>query len=450
MEAAADFIDTHLEQALDELVEYCRLPTVSALGQSIEETARYTADLLEKEGFTTRIIQKEEGGYPVVYGEHPGQSSRTLMLYNHYDVQPADPLEEWTTEPFEPERRGDRLYGRGASDNKGNITSRLLAIRALKETFGGLPCNVKFFIEGDEEIGSPKIAAFLREHRDLVRSDACVWEGGYAFWDGSPTLMLGVKGLLYTELEVRGPSRDVHSSYATVVPNPAWRLAWAMASLKGPDERILIDGFYDDVRSPNEEELASLRVLPDEGAQMMADLGIETAVLGVQGVDYNRRHVLEPTCTIDGLTSGYQGPGAKTILPARASAKLDFRLVVDQDPEDIMRKLRRHLNQNGFEDVILHQFSTEVPARTAMEDPFVGIAQEAARDAYGRAAHVMPNMPATGPMYHFVHDLGLPCVMVGVNYIGGRDHAPDEHIRVEDFRLGTRHVAALLQRFASG
>ncbi len=447
MDQVYAYIDGHVDAALQDVIEYCKLPSVSALGRSIEETARYTEALLQAEGFETRILPKPNGAFPVVYGEQAGAGPRTLMLYNHYDVQPPDPLDEWTADPFEPARRGDRVYGRGTSDNKGNIISRLLAVRALKQRFGGLPCNVKFCIEGDEEIGSPQVDPFLRQYRDLLRSDACIWEGGYAFFDGSPTLMLGVKGLLYVELEARGPSRDVHSSYATIIPNPAWRLAWAIASLKGPDERIQIDGFYDGVRSPSEEELATLRIMPDESSQMLADLGIDHAVLDVQGVPYNRRHILEPTCTIDGLRSGYQGPGAKTILPASAVAKIDFRLVVDQDPEDIVRKLRAHLDKQGFDDITIRQFSTERASRTDVADPFVDLCQQAAGDAYGRPAYLVPSFPATGPMYHFSQELQMPCVLAGVNYIGGRDHAPDEHIRVEDFRLGTRHIAAILQRF---
>jgi acetylornithine deacetylase/succinyl-diaminopimelate desuccinylase-like protein len=442
------YIDTHGPRALDEIIEYCRLPTVSARAESIDETARFTVALLEREGFKTQVLQKPPGGFPVVYAEHAGHSPKTLLFYNHYDVQPAEPLDEWTAPAFEPQLRDDKLYGRGVSDDKGNIVSRLLAIRALKEELGGLPCNVKFCIEGDEEIGSPQISPFIHQYRDLLRADACVWEGGYAFWDGSPTLMLGVKGLLYVELEAQGPNRDVHSSYATVIPNPAWRLTWALASLKAPDETILIDGFYDGIKSPNEEELATIRILPDEASATLQSLGLDAALLGVQGVEYRRRHIFEPTCTIDGLTSGYQGPGAKTILPARASAKLDFRLVVGQDPEAIIGNLRRHLDKFGFEDIKLRQFSTERAARTAIDDPFVAVAQASARDAYGQEPFIVPNMPATGPMYHFVHDLGLPSVMAGINYVGGRDHAPDEHIRISDFYPGTKHIAALIQRFA--
>jgi acetylornithine deacetylase/succinyl-diaminopimelate desuccinylase-like protein len=376
-----------------------------------------------------------------------GRSPRTLLFYNHYDVQPPDPLDEWTSGPFEPVLRDGKLYGRGVSDDKGNIISRLLVIRALKERFGGVPCNLKFCIEGDEEIGSPQIAPFVQQHRELLRADACIWEWGHALWDGSPTLMLGAKGLLCVELRLQTANRDVHSSYATVVPNPAWRLAWALACIKAPDERILIEGFYDDVADPTEEELATVRILPDDGPEFLASLGLEMAVLGVNDVDYRRRHIFEPTCTINGLTSGYQGAGTKTVLPSRAVAKLDFRLVSGQDPQDILAKLRRHLHKQGFEDIVIAESSSERPARSPMDDPFVDLCQAAAREVYGRDAYLVPTMAATGPMYHFVHDLGTPCVMAGINYVGGCDHAPNEHIRVTDFINGSKHIAAILQRF---
>jgi acetylornithine deacetylase/succinyl-diaminopimelate desuccinylase-like protein len=448
LQDAFRYIDAGVDAAVEEIIAYATLPTVSAQGLAIDETARHTAGLLQAEGFSVQVLPKPAGGYPVVYAEQRGRSARTLLFYNHYDVQPPDPLDEWTSPPFQPQKRDGNVYGRGVSDDKGNIISRLLILRALKHAFGELPCNVKFCIEGDEEIGSPQIAPFVARHAGLLRADACVWEWGHALWDGTPTLMLGVKGLLCVELIARGPNRDVHSSYATVVPNPAWRLAWALASIKDPEERILIDGFYDDVTDPSEEELATLRILPDDGPELLESLGLETAVLGVQDVEYRRRHIFEPTCTINGLTSGYQGSGAKTVLPARAAAKLDFRLVGEQDPADILHKLRRHLDKLGFSDVAVRESSMERAARSPMEHPFVAIAQAAAREVYGREAYVVPSMAATGPMYHFVHELGLPCVMAGVNYVGSRDHAPDEHIRLSDFRNGSKHIAALLCRFA--
>jgi len=451
------YIDDNLDRYLEDLVALCRLPTVSAQGLAIDETARHVVSLVEREGFEARILPKppggpsagSAGGQPVVYAQQPGSGGRTLLLYNHYDVQPPDPLDEWTSPPFSPERRDGNLYGRGVSDNKGNIISRLLAVRALKEAAGGLPCSVKLCIEGDEEIGSPQIGPFVREHASLLRADACIWEGGSVAWDGTPELLLGVKGLLYVELQAKGANRDVHSSYGTVVPNPAWRLVWALASLKGPDERVLIDGFFDDAKPPTEPEMAALRALPDEAPTTLASLGLGSAVLGAAGLDYQQRHVFAPTCTIDGLTAGYQGPGAKTVLPARASAKVDFRLVLDQDPEDILAKLCRHLDRHGFGDVDVVLHSAERPARTAIDDPFVELCREAAELACGREPLIVPSMAGTGPLYHFVRDLGLPTVMTGVNYVGGRDHAPDEHIRIEDFRRGTRHIAAILARLGA-
>jgi acetylornithine deacetylase/succinyl-diaminopimelate desuccinylase-like protein len=441
------YIDEHLDEALDGVIEYCRLPTVSAHGTSIEETAKYTIALLEAEGFAARILDKPAGGFPVVYAEQGGRGSKMLLFYNHYDVQPPDPLEEWQSGPFEPKLRDGRLYGRGVSDDKGNIVSRLLALRALKQAFGELPCNVKFCIEGDEEIGSPQIEPFVLQHRALLAADACVWEWGYTLWDGSPMLMLGAKGLLCLDLSVQGANTDLHSSYGTVVPNPAWRLAWALASIKGPDERVQIGGFYDNVKEPTASELAALKALPDDGSEFLASVGLESALLGVRGAAYQKRHVFEPTCTINGLTSGYQGKGTKTVLPARASAKIEFRLVEDQHPEDILRKLRAHLAGHGFADVQILQTEGEEPARTVMTDPFVAVAQAASRDVYGREAYIVPSMAATGPMHSFVHDLGMPAVMAGINYVGGRDHAPNEHIRIEDFRRGTKHIAAILKRF---
>jgi acetylornithine deacetylase/succinyl-diaminopimelate desuccinylase-like protein len=449
LDAVFKYIDDNLEQSLEDVISYCRLPTISAHDRAIEETAGYTVALLDEEGFETRILPKRGGGFPVVWAEQKGRrADKTLLFYNHYDVQPPDPLEEWTAPPFEPQRRGDAIYGRGVSDDKGNIVSRMLAIRALKAVYGSLPCNVRFCIEGDEEIGSPQIAPFMKEHGELFRADACVWEWGYALWDGSPTLMLGAKGLLCVDIEVDGPNRDVHSSYGTVIPNPAWRLSWALSSIKTPDERILIDGFYDGVKTPTEEELATLRMLPDDGSMFLESLGLHDAVLGVKDVDYRRRHIFEPTCTINGLTSGYQGKGTKTVLPSQASAKLDFRLVDDQDPDDVLEKLRRHLERFGFGDATIIQSSSERAARTDMHDPFIEVAQRAAIDAYGREAFIVPSMAATGPIFHIVKDLGLPAVMAGINYVGGRDHAPDEHVRIEDYRRGTKHIAAILHRFA--
>jgi len=446
-------IDDHLDESIARLTELCKLPSVSAhppTADAIAETAEHVAGLLRNLGFDARILPKPRGGHPVVYAEQPGRSPRTLLFYDHYDVQPPEPLELWSSPPFQPTLRDGKLFGRGVSDNKGNIAARLAALRAWKEARGELPCAVKFCIEGDEEIGSPHMEEFVEEQRDVLAADACVWEGGGVTWEGVPQLVLGVKGLLYVELEANTVSRDAHSSYGTVLPNAAWRLAWALASIKGPDERVLIEGFYDAVRPPTPEERAAVEAMPSEEAETLKSYGIEEALTGVRGLDYRLRHLFEPTATIDGLASGYEGEGPKTVLPARAMAKMDFRLAPDQDPDDIFAKLRRCLDSHGFGDITVRRLSAERPARTPVTHPFVAMVRQAMRDAYGREPIIVPTMAGTGPLYPFVATLGLPTADIGIGYPGARIHAPDENIRIEDFRRGAKAIGVLLGRFGVG
>ncbi len=451
-------IDDHLDESIAQLTELCNLPSVSAdppTAETIAETAEHLAGLLRDLGFEARILPKPAlsavegppGGHPVVYGEQPGRLPRTLLFYDHYDVQPPEPLELWSSPPFEPTLREGKLFGRGVSDNKGNIAARLAALRAWKEVRGELPCAVKFCIEGDEEIGSPHMEEFVEEHSELLAADACVWEGGGVTWEGVPQIILGVKGLLYVELEANTVSRDAHSSYGTVLPNAAWRLAWALASIKGPDERVLIDRFYEAARPVTPEERAAVEAMPSEEAETLKSYGVEEALTGVHGLDYRLRHLFEPAATIDGLTSGYEGEGPKTVLPARAMAKMDFRLVPDQDPDDILAALRRHLDSRGFGDITVRRLSAERPARTPVTDAFVAVVRRAAQDTYGREPIIVPSMAGTGPLYPFVATLGLPTADIGIGYPEARIHAPDENIRIEDFRRGAKAMAALLGRF---
>jgi acetylornithine deacetylase/succinyl-diaminopimelate desuccinylase-like protein len=448
MEDVFRHIEGHQHEAIDELIRLCRLPSVSAEGRAIEETAELVSEMLRSLGFRTQILPKASG-HPVVYGELAGASrGKTLLFYNHYDVQPAEPLDLWSSPPFEPALRGDKLYGRGVCDNKGNIVARLAAIRAFQAVRGQVPLSLKFCIEGDEEIGSPGIEPFVEEHRELLAADACLWEGGGVNWQGQPQITLGVKGLLYVELEARGANRDAHSSYATVVPNPAWRLAWALATLKDPQENILIDGFYQRVRPPSPQERAAVEAMSPQEEETARSLGIDGFLKGVRGLDYRLRHLFEPTCNIAGLSSGYQGPGTKTVLPARATAKLDFRLVPDQDPEDVLEKFQRHLRQKDYGDVEVRCLSAERPARTPMDHPFVSVVSEAARQVYGQEPVIIPSMAGTGPLYPFVKTLALPTTDCGIGYPESRIHAPNENIRLADFLHGAKHIAAVLEGFA--
>jgi len=442
------YIEEHQEQAIDQLIRLVRLPSVSAQGGAIRETAQLVQSMLKELGFRAEIVPKE-GGNAFVLGELPGASAKTLLFYNHYDVQPAEPLELWSSPPFEAAIRDGKLYGRGVSDNKGNIIARLAAIRALQAVRGQVPVNIRFCIEGDEEIGSPAIEAFVEEHADRLAADACIWEGSGVNWQGQLQITLGVKGILYVELTAKGASRDAHSSYATVVPNPAWRLVWALASLKDADESILVDGFYDGVRPATAQERAAVEAMPAEDEHTAESLGLTGFVKGVRGLDYRLRHIFEPTCNIAGLSAGYEGSGVKTVIPCQATAKLDLRLVPDQTPDEILDKLRRHLDAQGFADIEVRSLSAERPARTPIDHPFVEVVREAARQTYGVEPLVNPTIAGTGPLHPFIHTLGLPTADCGVGYPDSRIHAPDENIRLADFVRGTQHVAAILERFAA-
>jgi acetylornithine deacetylase/succinyl-diaminopimelate desuccinylase-like protein len=449
MKRVYDYIDDHWMETIEDLKLFCQQPSISAQGVGMSETVPLLVDLLKKRGIDTRVIPVE-GGYPMVYGELKGRSERTLLFYNHYDVQPPEPLNEWDTPPFEPTIVEGTLRARGVSDDKGDIIARLLAIESFQRTKGELPVSIKFLIEGEEEIGSPNIARFVEQNRDLLKADACIWECGGVNWRNEPMVSLGVKGILYVQLEARGASVDLHSSMGAVIPNPAWRLVWALSSIKDIDENILVQGFYNDVIPPPEPLMDAIRVMPLDDENTRQSLGLKQFVKGVSGFEYKRRHVLEPSCTICGLDSGYTGPGSKTVLPAVARAKLDFRLVPNQRPDDILAKLRAHFDSNGFEDIsIAAGIEGENPARTPLDSPFVRLVCDATREVYGVDPVVVPSMAGSGPMYSFTDTLGLPTVLIGVMYPDSRPHAPNEHIRLGDFVLGAKQIAAVLERMGS-
>ena len=450
MQNIYDYIDDHWQDALEDLKRLCRQPSISAQGVGMAEVVQLLVRMMREYDIDAQVLPSPGDGYPLIYGEVAGESPTTLLFYNHYDVQPPEPLELWGSPPFEPTQYESNLRARGVSDNKGDIVARLLAIRAFQRVRGKPPVSVKFIIEGEEEIGSPNIVAFVENNRQLLKADACIWECGGVNWRNEPVVSLGLKGILYVQLEVRGASQDVHSSMATVVPNPAWRLVWALGSLKDMEENIRIEGFYDDVLPPTQREIDAINAMPMDEEETKQALGLESFVKGVTGFDYKSRHIIEPICNICGLDSGYTGSGSKTVLPCLARAKIDFRLVPNQSPDDILAKLRRHLDSHGFGDVVIApQTEGESAARTPLDSPFVSVVSEAAREVYGVEPVIVPSMAGSGPMHSFTDTLGLPTALIGVMYPGSSPHAPNEHIRLADFILGAKHIAAVLERMAS-
>lgn len=445
-------IDSYLEQNLDRsLSELSRLvaqPSISAQGIGLHECANMVADMLRSRGFTAEVI--DTAGAPVVFGERKGRSAKTLLFYNHYDVQPPEPLELWESPPFEPALRQGKMYGRGISDDKGHIVSRLHAIDAILAADGDIPCNIKFIIEGEEETASIHLHEFVRENREKLKADACVWEFGGVDHREVPMQYLGLRGICYVELAVESLGTDVHSGLGgSIFPNAAWRLVWALSTLKGPDERILIPGFYDDVKQPSARDRELMAALPDVADEYKARYGVKEFIKGIEGgTDLKIEEVFTPTCTICGLTSGYQGAGPKTVQPARASAKVDFRLVPDQKPDDILQKLRAHLDEKGFTDVQITLLGGEPAARTDPDDGFVQLVVRAAEEIYEFPMELVPMVGGSGPSHPFVHDLGLPVATAGLGYPDTRAHAPNENIRVDLYLKHARHMARVIKEFA--
>ncbi|MBZ9716089.1 M20/M25/M40 family metallo-hydrolase [Deinococcus multiflagellatus] len=440
-------LEAQIERGLRDLAALVALPSVSAQGRCLPETAGAVTALLEAEGFTVRAFPGQVA--PVLVAE-AGEGPFTLLIYNHYDVQPEDPLDLWNTPPFELTEQGGRLYGRGASDDKGELVSRLAGLRALKAARGGqLPLKVKWLIEGEEEVGSPSLEAFLAEHAEALKADGVWWEFGAITPEGRPVLYAGLKGIVCVELRCVVAGSDLHSSNGAVVDNPLWRLAAVVASLRGADGTVLIPGFHDDVRPPSEADLAAIARLPGSG-EALRDTYAVTRPLGESG-EYHTRLNLKPVVNVNGFHGGYGGEGSKTVLPAAGMVKLDFRLVPDQDPERVVALLRAHLDAQGFGDIeIVELESHQHPARSDLAHPFVQTAVRVAQEVHGQAPILNPSSGGSGPMYPFMRHVGAPVVALGIGNVGGRVHAPNENILRRDFENGVRFAAAFLGALGDG
>lgn len=444
------FVETHEARLVEELAAYCAIPSVAAAGMGIDEAAVWVAERLEALG--ARVETIATAGSPVVYAEiGPEEAERTLLIYNHYDVQPPDPLEAWESPPFTLTERDGKLYARGVADNKANFLSRVHALEGLLTEGGTLPLRIRWIVEGEEEIGSEHLSDFCEaEGHRWADSDGCLWEAGYKDEQGRMTLYSGLKGIAYFELRVTGANGDKHSSLATLLPNPAWRLVWALNTLKDENENILIEGLMEHVAGPTEAEQRFLAEIPFSDTDLYQTHGVERFVAGVSGRAALERHLYQPTCTICGIGSGYTGPGSKTVLPHVAFAKLDFRLVPHLTPELVHNLLRQHLDRHGFEDIEMITYSSEHPVQGQVESGVVRAALEAVETVTGQPPVLWPHMAATGPMHPVTAHFGIPAVGFGTGYPGSSTHAPNENIRRADYLEGIEVAAAFFQKFAEG
>jgi acetylornithine deacetylase/succinyl-diaminopimelate desuccinylase-like protein len=441
------------EDALRILDLLCRQPSVSAEGRALDETAELVQELLAGAGFETRQLRGEVSA-PAVYGGQPGRAGYTVLFYNHYDVQPVDPVELWDSPPFEPTLRDGKLFARGTADNKGELAVRLAVIRALRDDDGGLPVGVRWIVEGEEEIGSTNFDEIVRRNAELLHADGALWEGGSArLPDGRPEVALGFKGALGVRLDVRTLATDAHSSLEPVAPGAAWRLVQALASIREHDGTVRIRGFYDDVLSATDEERRAIAAASSsEEGELREMLGLDEFIDGLSGAALWERVSFQPTSNLAGIDSGYSGPGIKTVLPAVASAWMDFRLVPEQRPDEILELLRGHLDREGFADVAVTPIVRARPAKTPLDHPFVRRVVGVAEAVSGATASIIPLAPPTLPIVASLQEhLAVPGLAAPGNptYAGSRVHAPNEHIRLEDIEPALRFTYALLQDLGS-
>ena len=438
-------VDAALPRAVEELAQMVAFPSVAAVSDApMKECAEYVASLLRARGLEARLVPTN-GGPPVVFGEDrsAGVDAPTVLFYNHYDVQPAEPFNLWNADPWRLDVQGDVATARGVSDDKGHISCRLMALAALREANNGsLPVNIKWVIEGEEEVASVHLPEWMEQNANILAADVCIWEFGGVDEAGHPEIICGLRGIAYFELRAKTIAYDAHSGVGgSLLPNAAWRLVWALSTLKDQNERILLPGHYDDVIQASANDLELLSAMPSQEEWLKREFGVTEFLDNATGVEYQRRAVFEPTCTICGLSGGYEGEGAKTVLPSQATAKVDFRLVPNQDPEKVRQSLRAHLDANGFADIEVVYLGGQKPGRVDPQNSYVQLALQTARVVYGKEPSLIPLVGGSGPIFPFVSGLRMPVVTCGVGYPGTRAHAPNENLRLSDLRLGAKHTA---------
>ncbi|MBL07224.1 MAG: peptidase M20 [Chloroflexi bacterium] len=451
MKEIFEHIENNINETINNLFRMVSQPSVSAQSNGFDRAPDLMCKIAEEYGLKTTILRPDNNGFPSIFAEKKSKNSdKTLLFYTHYDVQPPDPLELWESDPFKPEKIGDRLYGRGMSDDKGNIAARLAAIKAFLDIEKDLPVNIKLFMEGEEEIGSRNLLSIIDKNKNLLSADACIWEGGGRNMSNNPFIYLGLKGVLSINMKVKKLNVDAHSSYAPILPSAIERLTLAINSFKNEFGHIIIKDFHSDILPLSDEERNAILSLPNDSKEWEDTFGIDFSEYNNESIDDMKiKLYAEPTANVAGFNSGYNGPGMKTVLPSVAECKMDFRLVPDQNPNKIFKNIKDHLIQNGFSDIDIEPFGKVFPYRTNISSPLVNLVKETAFQVYKKEPVVSPNNPGSGPMYEFGGMLGLPVVSAGIDHPTHKIHAPNENITVEDLILGSKHIALIMKKLVT-
>jgi acetylornithine deacetylase/succinyl-diaminopimelate desuccinylase-like protein len=452
MSDAHDYIEANKQRFREELFDFLRIPSVSARSEHAADTraaADWLADRMREQGLD--VSTHETAGHPIVLGEWrgAGDGAPTVLVYGHYDVQPAEPLELWTSAPFEPALRDGRIYARGSVDDKGQLYLHVKALEAHLRTAGRLPVNVVVVAEGEEEIGSANLMPFVEQHAQRLAADAIVISDSSMVGPGVPTIGASLRGLAYFEIHVTGPAKDLHSgSYGGAVINPATALARIIASFHDERWHVRIPGFYDDVNAAAEfrEQIRSLPFAPEAFREETG----APALAGEEGYETFERLWIRPTCEVNGLLSGYTGEGSKTVLPARAMAKVSCRLVPDQDPARIAELFRAHVRRNTPEGVRVdvRELHGGKPWRARLDGPLYDAAARALERAWQRKPVFAGEGGSIPIVPEFERVLRAPALLMGFGLPGENAHAPDEWMSVENFEKGTHAAAALLSEIA--
>ena len=454
MDKVVDFINVNRDRYVDQLKEYLSIPSISALPQHREDVRRcaeWTADEMGRIGLQN-VRLEETPGHPVVYGEWLGEEGApTILFYGHYDVQPVDPLNLWTSPPFEATVRDGEIYARGAADDKGQVFMHFKAVEAHIKEHGRLPVNMKFLLEGEEEVGSANLDNFISAHKHLLKADVVVISDSPMFDRGIPSICYGLRGLAYYQIDLRGTKTDLHSgSFGGAVVNPAMALAQLLAQMKDKSGRVKIPGFYDDVVELRPEERAEFAKLPFNERKYRQDLGAPK-LAGEAGYTTLERIWARPTFEVNGLLAGFTGEGAKTVIPAVAMAKVSMRLVPNQDPKKIGDLFEAHVKKIASKavEVKLTRMHGGKPWMTAFDNPFVQAAGRAIEKGFGQPPVFNREGGSIPVVATFQEELGLPCVLFGVGLPDENAHAPDEKLDLGNFHNGIIASAFLYQEIGS-
>ncbi|MDA4134330.1 MAG: M20/M25/M40 family metallo-hydrolase [Thaumarchaeota archaeon] len=445
-QAVREYIHDNQDRFLKDMARLVAQPSISAKNEGVEECALLAKKMIEEIGGTTKLL-KLEGAPTLVFGEVPSSSKKTLLFYNHYDVQPVEPLELWKSPPFEPEVRDGRMYGRGVSDDKGQLVARLKLIEAYVKVHGEPPCNIKFCFEGEEEVGSGHLDQYVATYPDLFKSDAVIWEFGKIDEKGRPVIGLGVKGMIYLELVVRTLNQDAHSMYAAALPNPVWRLVRLLNLIKDEREAILIPGWYDKVLPLAEDELRVLEEEPSEAEHLLSTYGASGFAGDISLAEAKRSLASLPTANIAGIWAGYQGPGSKTVLPAEVHCKMDFRLVPDQDPVELLASFKKFLGDHGYADVQVIAGTMEPAARTSYKSRLARAASDAAEQVFKTKPVLEISSAGTGPLYIFARRYGADAIDIGFSPIDDGIHAPNENVRLDLLEKGMVWMGQTIENY---